>query len=141
MSWLSYILLASLGWAAHIISLRLLGDRLPATATTFLFTGLSLLTVGLIMAWQKQTISWEQAVQPTTLALLFVAGIAIGLTDYWVVSAYANGGKLSVAGPIFSVLGLSVMSLFGIMALSEGITVLKLIGFVFAAISIILLNR
>ncbi len=141
MSWLFFVFMAALMWSCHNVFIKILGEAVPASLAVALFYMVGALTSGLIYVFQSHKIMFHQLHDVKLISFIILAGITIGLTDYFYVTAFSKGAALSLAGPLFGTLGLLLIAAFGVFIFSEGLSLAKIAGFIFASIGIFLLAR
>lgn len=141
-SWLVYIHLAAVTWAGHLLCLKFAGERLPSALVTSVFYVFALLTVFTIYILSTDKAPTKAVMsEPKLLLALIGAGVTIGLTDYFFVTSLAKGGPVSLTTPIFSALGILLVAVLGVLLFKESLTLVKVLGFVFAITGIFLISR
>jgi len=141
-NWGIYLILAALMWALHTGAIKVAGEKIPAAQVTFLFYIFAVLTTLVILLLSRSRPDLAVIVQDKKLlAAIALAGITIGLTDYFFLRGLALGAPLSVYAPLFSTVGLGIIALIGVFYFGEAFTLTKLVGFAFAAVGIFLLAR
>lgn len=142
MSWGFYLVCAALAWALHTGAIKVAGEKIPAAQVTFLFYIFAVLTTLVILVLSRSRPDMALIMQDKKLVIaIALAGITIGLTDYFFLRGLALGAPLSVYAPLFSTVGLGIIALIGVFYFGEAFTLTKFVGFVFAAAGIFLLAR
>lgn len=140
--WYAYLFIAALMWAVHVGALKVLGEKLPAAQITFIFYFFALLTTLVVLLIERQKIDTATLTANHKYILwLAVAGISIGLVDYFFVKGLAFGAPISIYSPLFSTVALSLIALIGIIFFAEVFTLSKAAGFALACLGFFLLVR
>ncbi len=140
--WYLYLTLSATAWALHVGALKYMGDRLPAAQIVFLFYLCALLTTGIILFASRQRIDFTAiAAQPRLVLALIMAGVTIGLVDFFFVKGLALGAPISIYTPLFTTVGLTLITLIGVFYFTETMTATKLLGFACAAVGFFLMAR
>ncbi len=142
MTWLYYAIAAAVAWAAHVVCLKILGDKIPAALVTFSFYMFALTTTALILAFDKTRIDFQSLIVDWRIfAAVAVAGITIALTDFFFVKGFSFGAPMSVYPPLFTTVGLTLIALAGLVLFAESLTTIKLVGFACAVAGIFLMAQ
>lgn len=142
MNWGFYLIAAALMWALHTGAIKVAGEKIPAAQVTFLFYIFAVLTTLVILLLSRARPDMAVILQDKKLvAAIALAGITIGLTDFFFLRGLVLGAPLSVYAPLFSTVGLGLIALIGVFWFGELMTLTKLAGFAFAAVGIFLLAR
>lgn len=143
MNWLPYIFFAAACWALHNIFIKLLGETVPPALAATLFYAVALLTTASIyfIAPPLHKFEISQLYNTKIIITLIMAGITIGLVDFLYVTSLSKGAPLTLAGPLFSTIGLALIALSGVLFFSESLNATKALGFLLAGISVFLLTK
>lgn len=140
--WQVLIALSATLWATHVALLKMVGDRLPSAQVTFLFYLAAVGTTGLILLVSRSRIDVPGLMaQPKLLWLLGGAGASIALVDFFFVKAFSLGGPVSLALPLFAVIGIALSALIGVFYFAEALTAMKVFGIALCSIGLFLLVR
>jgi drug/metabolite transporter (DMT)-like permease len=140
--WLPILFFAAASWAAHVVFLKILGERLTPLAATLLFYLVALTATALFFFLGKEKLPLATVTSDWRVAVAVLgAGIAIALTDYFFVKGLSYGAPISLFSPALATLELSLVALAGLLLFGEVLTLTKLAGFAFAALGFFLIVR
>jgi drug/metabolite transporter (DMT)-like permease len=110
-----FVILSASLWSIHVICLRFAAEKVPPELTTFVFTAVSALVLGLIAVthFYGHEVSIKQLELPKyTVLYVLGAGISIALVDLFFSKGLAGGLPLNIAMPIFNIGGI-ILSVIG----------------------------
>jgi drug/metabolite transporter (DMT)-like permease len=131
MNWLTYTLLASLCWTGHLTAIKFIGDKLhPALTTATYYIVAFAVSVGFYFFTSKEKLGEQSLITDyKMIGAIICAGTALGLTNYFFVTAISKNAPLSMGFPIYSATCILLAALVGVAFFSESITFVKLAGF------------
>ena len=142
MMWLTLLISASVSWAIHNIFLKMVGETMPPSIVAACFYVFAILTnLALYLFSPQKSNNLAQQAEIKFLIPLILAGVTIGLVDFFYVTALSKGAPLSLAGPFFSVLSLVLISASGVLFFAESITLFKATGMILAIIGILMVAK
>ena len=135
------MLAASFAFSIHIFSVKILGETIPPVFIATIFLFIATLTTGTIYLLGNETLSLQELVNGKTILLLVLAGVTIGLTDFWVAKSYVEGAPLSLGYPVFGTVSTFLLVGAGFIFMKEHLSYEKIIGIFLAVISFYLLSK
>jgi len=141
MNWILCVVLAVVCLSAHYLSLKVLGGSFPALVVAPIMYVFGLLTLSIIYISSNTTFNWSDLISVKTIFFLAVAGITIGLTDFFVVKAINLGGEISSISPMLVGSTAALVAVSGYLIFSESLSVLKISGIVLAIIGTVLIHK
>lgn len=112
----------------HVLAVRLLGEKFPSSFITPAFYSVAFAMLLLLFWWEKPRLDWTQISQTGVLLPLVIAGVTIGLTDFFFVKSLNLGADASVAMPILVGGSAVFIALFAALLFGEALTLAKIFG-------------
>lgn len=141
MTWTFSIFISVICFSTHIIALRLLADKLPASLITPAFYSFAIFVLFAYFFIEKPKFEFSQLSQGYILIPIVLAGITIALTDLFLVKSLSLDADVSVAMPILlggsTALALCLSAVF----FQEVISFSKIIGVLLAITGIFLIYK
>ena len=122
MTWVLSISLAVFSLTIHVLSVKVLGEKLPSSFVTPAFYCFALLLLFCIFAWDKPKIE-------------------IGLTDFFFVKSINLGGEASTVMPILLGGSAVLITLAATLFMKEVINPAKALGLIMTVLGIFLIYR
>lgn len=141
MIWLYYMIAAAITMAIHVTSVKALGMKISPvfTATIFLFVGgFTTLAIGF---FKRAELNFSELYDTKIIVLCLIAGVSIGLTDFFVASSYANKAPLTLGYPIFASASAILLGIAGLLIFKEVLTLTNILGIACALLGIFLIVR
>jgi drug/metabolite transporter (DMT)-like permease len=98
MNWIHFCLLTIVLYGIHDIALKQVADTVNSTVASVLINASAAVTLFLYLVLQPGAEKWR--VGGTNLAVLFVAGVSLGVATITFMNAFNRGGNLSIATPV-----------------------------------------
>lgn len=141
MTWTTSIALAVLCLSSHMIAVKFLGEKFPAPLVTASFYTFALVTLYLVYAVMRPEVEWQSFLTTKTFVLLAIAGVTIGLTDFFFVQSIGQGASVSVALPLLLAGSATAVAIIALLFLGELASAYKIMGIALCIAGIVLINK
>lgn len=128
MIWLYSILAAMASFTVHALTVKALGERLSPAFLTPAFYTFAVIILYALFLWQRPKVDWGEVAAPATLIPIIIAGVTIGLTDFFFVRSLNQGAPISVAIPILLGGSTVLITLISAYLFKESINMWKVLG-------------
>lgn len=98
MNWFHFCLLTIVFYGIHDVALKQVADTVHSTVASVLINASAAITLFLYLLFLPGSDKWR--VGGTNTAILFVAGVALGVATITFMNAFNRGGNLSIASPV-----------------------------------------
>lgn len=143
-SWVIPLVLASVLWASHVAFIRIAIEKLPAATLTASFYVFALITTIIVLVITRTKVDVGMIVaDKKLLASVILAGVTIGLTDFFFSKGLAGAAPppIAIYSPLFTTIALTLIALIGVLVFQENLTPVRVGGFILSVVGIFLLAR
>lgn len=142
MTWGLSILLSTTMYAAHILAIKVLGERFSSSFVTPAFYVVAVSLLGGIYLIERPKVDWSAlAAQPGIMIAIAVAGITIAMTDFFFVKSLNLGAEASIAMPLLVGGGTAMVAILGCLLFQESMSLYKIAGIACVILGVTLINK
>jgi drug/metabolite transporter (DMT)-like permease len=98
MTWFHFALITIFLYGIHDIALKQLSDSVNSTVSSVLINASAAIVLFLYAVLQQGGEKWR--ISMGNLAILFIAGVSLGVATITFMNAFNRGGNLSIATPV-----------------------------------------
>ena len=136
MNWFEFTLLFAVTGSSLVLALR----AITSDTNPFVFMTIVTMFATILMTVYCTFKGTSLQLPGKTIGLACLAGCSVALLDMGFIFMFRKGAPVSVAMPIFRVVGLMIAAVIGYGFFKEQITPLKLIGILLACVAVYLLS-